>query len=286
MDGVFPDTLLNAHGQSVGFKRVDGEVVGDVTRDRNGRDHLLPEPPGGGYTDQFDINDRGHVVASLRNPQDFESHGFALWARRQVNRIDLGQRINVIGLNNSDQVLIRQLDSGIPALWDAQNGLTEIAWPDDRYQVLTGDAMSDEGVITGRARRGRRNFAYVLDESGFRLISPPAGGIKMEPRFVNNAGDVIGLTTFEVGGGYETFFAAAGETTASRLDALITNLSGWTDLDIVGMNNRGQILGNGTLNGEQKPFVLNRVAQLSPVPEPVALLWCVGLALAVSNRQR
>ena len=63
--------------------------------------------------------------------------------------------------------------------------------------------------------------------------------------------------------------------------------SGWSNLFATGINDAGQIVGQGTYNGELLAFEMNPIE--SPVPEPSAVtIWslvaCVAVGCAIWRR--
>jgi probable HAF family extracellular repeat protein len=61
------------------------------------------------------------------------------------------------------------------------------------------------------------------------------------------------------------------------LNDIVVNGAGWTLLSANGINDSGQIVGTGTLNGETRAFLLT---PLATVPEPASLiLLCPGVAI-------
>jgi hypothetical protein len=67
------------------------------------------------------------------------------------------------------------------------------------------------------------------------------------------------------------------------LNDLIASGSGWTLGDAVGINDAGQIVGNGMIGGNSHAYLL------TPIPEPSTLiLLCIGFAslLAFAQKKR
>lgn len=52
------------------------------------------------------------------------------------------------------------------------------------------------------------------------------------------------------------------------LNSLLADTTGWELTSAIEINNLGQIIGSGLLNGEQRGFVL------TPIPEPVVFIIC------------
>ena len=73
----------------------------------------------------------------------------------------------------------------------------------------------------------------------------------------------------------------ADDNMRGRLDDLLVNGDGWTLSQAIGINEVGQITGNGFINGALHAFVL------TPVPEPeIGLLFLAGVGVVVAAARR
>ncbi len=95
---------------------------------------------------------------------------------------------------------------------------------------------------------------------------------------MNNAGDVVGFTYDAQGASYHAFLVQ-GSTMFDLNNLLDASGAGWTIVQANSINDSGQIVGFGRLNGQQRAYLL------TPVPEPSTLsLICIGLIGAAMFR--
>ena len=59
------------------------------------------------------------------------------------------------------------------------------------------------------------------------------------------------------------------------LSSLISSSSGWSNLNATGINDAGQIVGQGLINGQEQAFLMTPIADQVPEPHSIAV-WCVG----------
>jgi probable HAF family extracellular repeat protein len=69
---------------------------------------------------------------------------------------------------------------------------------------------------------------------------------------INDSGIIVGQATFS--NTYHAFIYSGGKM--KDLNTLITPGSGWTLLSANGINNAGQIVGDGTHNGKARAYLL------------------------------
>lgn len=116
--------------------------------------------------------------------------------------------------------------------------------------------INDAGVVTGMVDIGARcgEPQTFLWNGRMQIIGCPrdASGYCW-PRAINARGDVVGDALISiVEGGYAFIYR---DGTFHRLDQLI-DASGWRFEYAFGINDAGQIVGDGTLNGATRAFVL------------------------------
>ena len=111
------------------------------------------------------------------------------------------------------------------------------------------------------------------------------GGTYSNALSVNDAGVVVGIATVNDGfqSGHAFLFDGEEMTDLSVLPSV--QLAGWSELTrAIDINNNGQIIGIGILNGQQRSFLL------TPVPEPSAsvlfVLGLIGIFTAIKFRAR
>jgi probable HAF family extracellular repeat protein len=121
-----------------------------------------------------------------------------------------------------------------------------------------GRAINDAGVVVGETGNGS-NLATMYRD-GNTIYLGDLGGASSEARDINSLNVVVG-TSLNGDNRMRAFFWS--ENTGMRdLNDLIDPNSGWTLSQAFAINDSGQIVGEGFLDGKQYAVLLN------PVPEP------------------
>jgi probable HAF family extracellular repeat protein len=213
---------------------------------------------GGNSAVAYGINDSGVVVgaAYLANG---EIHPFAY---RNGHMVDLGtlgstqpQWWNAAASINKSGVIVG-------TSYDAEGNFFGFRWANGKMQKMgtlgglwsQAAAINDHGQITGlaytKAGLGHgfiSNGAKLIDLGTFSGPTSTVWGIAL-----NNAGVVVGQSTFK--DTYHAFVYTGGQI--KDLNHLIPSGTGWTLISAEGINDTGQIAGQGKLNGQQHAFLL------------------------------
>jgi uncharacterized membrane protein len=176
------------------------------------------------------IDTNGDIVAGLSG-----SNGFVF--RIGGGILDLGPVYGVTGVNNQGVVVgTSQVES--PVYCDSRKSLNfdAVPLPQD-FRTLAGEAPQGPG---------QGGFAYAI----------------------NNFNDVVGSCyglTASGGGNAHAFISTTGSGGVD-LNYLIPHDSGWALQEAYDINDNGQIVGMGTLNGQPRGFLLN--PKLTIIGEP------------------
>ena len=218
-----------------------GEVTGMATT-RSGERHAfvtrdgamvdLGTLPGGAFSEGYGVNAAGEV-AGFAGIGDFRFHAFV---HRDGRLLDLGT---------------------LPG------GINSYAYGINARGQITGVSG------TGIERPGRPNPSHAfLHEDGKMkdlgsLIGPKgqSGGLAL-----NAQGEIAGWSETSED---RSHAVRIRDGRMSDLNALIDPASGWVLSEAVGINDKGQIVGNGVLRGRQRAFLLTPV-ELVPAASPVA----------------
>ena len=225
-------------------------------------------PLGGNYSDAEGINDAGQVTGASSTANG-ETHPY-LWTNGKVK--DLGTLPG--GSNPGDWNTGEAVNnSGEVAGWGyGEGGFFAILWSNGKIQNLgslggglsQAFAINDLGQITGQAYItggiGADAFLYdngVMQDLG-TITSPTGGNGQYAYGFgINNSGVVVGESTYQkhpLGIVYHAFVYSGGKM--QDLNALIPKGTGWTLSTAYGINDAGQIVGYGTLNKQERGFLL------------------------------
>jgi probable HAF family extracellular repeat protein len=122
-------------------------------------------------------------------------------------------------------------------------------------------AINNSGQIVGTSKTVdsfEGNDHAVLYENGIWHDLGSLGGDQSEARSINSYGEVVGWSTLILGDGFSHAFVHKGGGMLD-LNDLIPSNSGWELLQANGINDAGQIVGYGSVNGEVHAFLLTPV---------------------------
>jgi probable HAF family extracellular repeat protein len=250
---------VNTSGQ---VAAVDQKSTSDrALRFENGKMRALGDL-GGGTASAFAINGHGNVVGSARtadgHDEPFLYDNKVMIDLGTLGGHDQGQWNAALGVNAHRAVT--------GTSWAADGNYYAFLWRDGSMQSLgtlggswsEGSAINDTNQITGVAylpgdgeahaflwKKGRMQDLGVLANSGF------SWGFA-----INNPGTVVGLCEQYVDGAYLDRAVIVQSGAMQDLNTMIDPTSGW-QLDIAyGINDSGQIVGEGTIGGQIHAFLL------------------------------
>ncbi|MER2511649.1 MAG: PEP-CTERM sorting domain-containing protein [Nitrosomonas ureae] len=235
-----------------------GQVVG-YYNDYDGVHTFITGPNGAGMTDLGIVDRTGNAIVTAINGS--------------------GQ---ATGILNSNAFITTANGAGVsvfnfPSSYgrDINNSGQVVGWH------IPEGAFSSQAFITGPNGASITNLGTL-------------GGYNSVAVSINDSGEVIGLasTSDSVGLNHSFLFSHDGITDLSLLSIVIT--AGWSHLNVIDINNNGQIVGYGSNNdGHQEAFLLSYTpdtvfdpqpifipSPISPIPEPAtyAMLF-TGLGL-------
>lgn len=175
-------------------------------------------------------------------------------------------------INNSNQV-VGQMPPAF--LWSQSGGSVNLVDPANGTNLYTAYKITDSGTVVGTYSTNASAQAYLLANGNVNHIGT-LGGPRSAPLDLNDFGYVVGYanTTNQTFPGFYVSAAFVYNPAEGilNLNSLIPTNSGWTLTEASGINNRGEIVANGKLNGA------SRSALLSPLPpqiESITLSNCV-----------
>ncbi len=122
---------------------------------------------------------------------------------------------------------------------------------------------------------GPQNKTIVYQANGAQVdLSKLAGGLGADGYAINDRSQVVGSVYSGAPSPDHAFIYTNGQVL--DLNSLIPPGSGWHLDEAFGINNAGQIVGQGTIDGNQRAFLLTPQA----VPEPQTLALYAGAILA------
>jgi probable HAF family extracellular repeat protein len=233
---------------------------------------------GGNYGSANKINNAGQIVG-ISADQNGVTHAFRDTSGTMTDLGSLSAASNYsigYGINSSGAV------TGY-ATTDAQGDYDAFLYNGGPLQDLgnlggssRGFAINDAGYVVGDSiiDASGNQRVFLWHNGVFMNLGTAAGAISVDGGNLNNLNQVVGTLGFGAGLINHGFLWSNGVMTDEN--NLLPANSGWVLRDAQAINDLGQIVGFGDINGQEHAYLL------SPVPEPstVALIATGGITLA------
>ncbi len=240
---------INASSQVVGTSNVAGLDVHAFLWDSvNGMQDL--GTLGGARSQALGINDSGQVVGYADLVGDFPGHAF-LWdssgGMQDLGTLPGDGNSSAYGINASGQVVGESATPGNfffhAFLWDSGGGMQDLGnLPGAKSSNAYG--INASGQVVGRSIfSDGTEHAFLWDSSGgMQDLGTPAGAVSSEAFGINAFGQVVGAS--EQPGLFRAFL---WDNTGGmqNLDDLLPEGAGWSLVYAAGINDAGQIVGQG-----------------------------------------
>jgi probable HAF family extracellular repeat protein len=205
------------------------------------------------------VNSAGHVVGPFRD----QSRRGSYFYDRSVTVIgEPDQDTRARAINSRDQVVGSFSNdsegnrNSHAFLWE-RGVLTDLGTVGGNFTEATG--ISDSGVVAGRAVAEPGSGATVVFRwnGQMSILGCPPGSSSCGASAINESGDIVGEALVSPGGDRFAFLWREG--TFYRLDEATEGASSWHLEDAFSINDAGEIVGIGSLDG-----VDNRAYLLTP----------------------
>ncbi|GET42619.1 DUF3466 family protein [Microseira wollei] len=241
------------------------------------------------YTYGKAINDLGQVVG-YSSTTDGQDRAF-LWEKNSgmINLGTLGGNYSIAtAINNYGQVIGSSNTANgqyRAFVWEKSSGMSDLGTLGGGYSIAT--AINNYGqVIGGSTTADGQSRPFFWDKSSGMVNLGTLGGNSSSARAINNYGQVIGSSN-TADGQFRPFFWEKSSGISDLND--LVSAPGWILEGVVDINNAGQIVGNGSYNGQTRAFLLTPNSSKS-VPEPSSALVFLALgavgAGSLAKRQR
>ncbi len=142
-------------------------------------------------------------------------------------------------------------------------------------------ALNDSGQVVGYSNPAGSNLVHAFVYDGSMHDLGTLGGSNSYAQGINNHGIVVGFSDTSTGADHAFIYDAMHGMI--DLNSLISPASGWVLSHANGINDAGQIVGDGIVDGQQHAFVLTVV----PEPSGFALAGiCFGALRRIISPQR
>jgi hypothetical protein len=260
--GVFLALALNNLGQVVGYVNYGSDLNYDLAIYSKGELTVMKHLSG---LYPVAINDAGQISGDtvFTNSTFFYSNGVVTPIGDPAG---YEGETSVTGMNSSGEVVgFIDIDTGGQQGFMYSHGHVRPVVPPGGVSS-TVEAINDSGAIVGVYYPS--SISYL---GGNIFVDTPHGskvlGLALDmgsddeedlPAAINDAGDIVGNAQTTV---TEAAWIYQPEKGFSNLNDDIAPNSGWSLYQAVGINSRGEIVGNGIINGEYHGFLLTPVCR-------------------------
>ncbi len=277
-------TGINSQGQVVGVSYTTHDVINGY--DAGAKSFLYS----GGQVNQINplggpanaINDSGQVVGGfylgINNAGQYigiDNNGVEnVYTNGQATALPLV----ALAINNAGAIVGDVLTNGAHnslATMYANGQTTDLSQATGlQNSAAVGINNNGDVLITGSNGNGVHSFLYV-NHIMTDLTGLPGGAGKIATA-LNDSDQIVGNN-----------FLYTGGQILPLTNFLLPN-SGWSNLYATGINNKGQIIGQGLFNGQEEAFLMTPITQTVPEPTSVTLFGGVmaGLAFVRAKKRR
>jgi probable HAF family extracellular repeat protein len=235
---------------------------------------------GPGRVATMGINDAGQIVGSVASAQGAVAHSGVVWESGASKALPpLGE---VAAVSNSGQIAGTAADQGKPqaaVLYDQRTGnVQQLGYVNPQFMSVA-TAINDAGVVAGSGGRSNRAWQAFIWKDGKLTPLPDLGEFRHSMAYaINRDETIVGLVSTVSPPDPSPVRKRAvmwREGRAIDLNTLLPPNSGWVLEEARGINDKGQIVGSGTINGQTHAFLLAPTHQIAYVSRD-GDLWLVN----------
>lgn len=249
---------INKHGQVVGKSNTNdsGDERAYLASTDNGLIDLgtLYDVP---RSEAWGINKKGQIVGhsdtNIMAPYGVVYQHAFLWTAKDgmVDIGTLGGDSFAVDINKNGKVVgYARTESGDMHgfLWTEEDGMTDITDPHSVHGGLNSWEINDSGQVIGRLIVGSDEHAFFWENNNLIDIGTLNGNGSSNAQAINEKGQVVGSSNGHA------FLWQNNQIT--DLNELLPSGSEWELVKATDINNFGQIIGYGNLDGQRRGFLM------------------------------
>lgn len=246
----------------------------------------------GNYSEALGINNNGQVVGQIDSGTSFRPFLYSNGSITDIGTLG-GNNGSAYGINDNGQVVgtaETTIGSNAGHAFLYSNGSMADLGTLGGSQSYA-NAVNNNGQVVGASNFDPNNWhvhAFLYSNGNMADIGSLWASTSVA-KDINNNGQAVGYfqsSNQDANGNFISHAFLYSNGTMFDLNNLIDPSSGWTLTDATGINDLGQIVGNGIINGAQRSFItsaldMSALAALPPtsaVPVPAAA-WLLGSGL-------
>jgi len=249
---------INDSGQVVGF--IAGFSNSYAFLYSGGITTNLGTLPGGGGSIAIGINNSGQIVGFSQTYGSDRAFLYSGGTMIDIGTFSGGGGSSASAINDNGQIVGYAItsSSSMQAFLYSGGTMIDIGTPFGATWSEASD-INNNGDVVGNFMPGSGsgyNHAFLYRNGTMIDLGTPPGGTWSQANSINNYGQVVGsfMTTNDNSSYTHAFLYSGG--TITNLKSLIDINSGWSSLDARGINDMGQIVGQGIHNGNTRAFLM------------------------------
>jgi len=217
-----------------------------------------------GMIEATGINDQNVMIGNIVSTSYMEITHVILYDNGLVTDLSVLGGIEPLlsarprGINNKGQAIFFESLCGS---WECEHSYIFSGETVSEIFPFNATDINDLGQVVGSSLKDGEwgHIDSCLYNQGDMTRINDFGGNQSYPTALNNVGQVIGTAQYSQDYNFHPFIYFNG--TMKDLNTLIPADSGWNITIVSDINDKGQIIGTGLLNGEQHAFVLSPLVQ-------------------------